>query len=372
MTYIRHHAHTMSSTFSSLSASLIARQIARVSRPRPWVVPAVVKPAPVACSTSVPPSSLSSLTKTAIARVTARACRSHTLSTVSSFASAKRSIVGDRQTPVYESVRSQTTLSARASARAFRDRPWLNPRAAFIADKVAQSKSKTAQWIKSQAVDLRQAPRRPSQPLRQPSTSAVRHSSTSNVSMSGPAPRIVIPKRRNATTGPRQAVRYPLTSNRRPALPVSSSSSRPRKTVTPASPDDSIAAIVREAFAFDIDKFRAEVKLLNEKIESNHRYLRRLKRKSVTFDDNPTVIEHPKWIEKEHVHPGPPRILGTLLAWRPLSDSNPYEHTLVWGSDPSNFDHSDCVNPDCHRRSRDLYMDEYEEWTAPTFTTISE
>ena len=369
ITHTTSHTHTMSSAFSSLSSSLIARQIARVSRPRPWVRPVVVKPAPVACSASVPPSLLSSLTKSAIARVTARACRPQKLSTVSSLASSKRSIVGDRQIPVFGSVRDQTTLSARASARASRHRPWLNPSAASIADKVAQSKSKTAQWIKSQAVD-----RRPSQALRQPSTFSVRHSPTSNTSMSVPAPPIVIPKRRTATTGPRQAVRYPSTSNNRPALPPSSLSSlsRPRKTVKPASPDNSIAAIVREAFAFDIDQFRAEVKPLYEKVESNHRYLRRLTRKPVTFDDNPTVIEHPKWIEKEHVHPGPPRILGYLLAWRPVSDSDPYEHTLVWGSDASNIDHSDCVNPDCHRRARDLYMDEYEEWTAPTFSTISE
>ena len=213
------------SSFSSLSASLIARQIARVSRPRPWVVPAVVKPASVACSTSVPPSSLSMLSETAIARVTARVCRSHTLSTVSSFASSKRSIVGRRQTPVYESVREQTTLSARASARASRDRPWLNPRAASIADKLAQTKSKTAQWIQSQAVDLAQAPCRPSQASRQPSTISVRHSQMSTTSRSVAARPIVLPKRRTTTTSPRQAVRYPSTSTRRPVRPISSSSS---------------------------------------------------------------------------------------------------------------------------------------------------
>lgn len=364
-----HHTHTMSSTFSSLSSSIIARQIARVSRPRPWIVPAlVVKPVPVACSATVPSSSFSSLAKSAIVRATARACRSQTLSTVSSFTSSKR-IVGGRQSPVSESDLRQTTLSARASARASRDRPWLNPRSGSIAAKVSQSKSKTAQWIKSQAVDLRQVPRR-HQASRQPSSTSIRHSPTLDTSMAIPAPRIVLPKRRTAATGPRQAVRYPSTSNNRPAL--SSSSPRPQEVVTPASADKSIAAIVREAFAFDINKFRAEVAPLYEKIESHRKFLRRLTRKPVAFDDNPTVIDVPRWIEKEHVHPRPSRILGQLLAWRPLGDSNPYEHTLIWGSDSSNFDHSDCDNPGCHRRAKDLYMDDYEEWTAPTFTTISE
>ena len=372
--YISHHiTHAMSTTFSSLSSSIIARQIARVSRPRPWIVPAlVVKPTPVACSTTVPSSTFSSLPESAIARVTARhVCRSQTLSSVSSFSSSKRSIVGGRQTPVSESGLSQTTLSARASARASRDRPWLNPRATSIAAKVATSKSTTAKWIKSQAVDFRQAPRRPHQASRQASSTSLRHSPTSDISMSIPAPRIVMPKRRVPTIAPRQPVRYPSTSNNRPALP-SSSSSRPQQVVTPASPDNSIAAIVREAFAFDIDKFRAEVEPLYDRVRSNRQYLRRLTRKPVTFDDNPTVIEVPKWIEKEHVHSRPSRILGQLLAWRPLSDGNFYEHTLVWGSDSSNFDHSDCENPGCHRRTKDLYMDDYEEWTAPTFTTISE
>ncbi|CAF9914584.1 hypothetical protein IMSHALPRED_001951 [Imshaugia aleurites] len=357
----------MSSSFSSLSSSLIARQIARVSRPRPWIVPAlVVKPAPVVCSTTVPSSSLSSLSKPAIARVAARVCRSQTLSSVSSFSSSKRPIVGGRQIPVNESGLRQTTLSARASARASRDRPWLQPRSASIATKVSQSKSKTAQWIKSQAIDLR----RPSQASRQPSSTSIRHSSTSNTSMAVPAPQIVLPKRRTAATGPRQAVRYPSTSNNRPA--PSSSSSRPQQ-VAPASPDNSIAAIVREAWAFDINQFRAEVEPLYQRIEAHRQYLRRLTRKPVTFDDKPTVISNPRWIDKkEHVHPRPSRILGQLLAWRPLGDSNPYEHTLVWGSDSSNFDHSDCDNPGCHRRAKDLYMDDYEEWTAPTFTTISE
>lgn len=345
--------------------------MARVSRPRPWIVPAlVVKPAPVVCSTTVPSSTLSSLPKSTIARVTARVCRSQTLSTVSSFASSKRSIVGGRQTPVSESGLRQTT-SARASARASRDRPWLNPRSASISAKVTESKSKTAQWIKSQAVDNRQAPRRHPQASRQPSSIALRHSPTSATS----PPPITMPKRRTATIGPSQAVRYPSTSNTCPALPPSSSSpssTRPQQVVTSASPDNSIAAIVREAFAFDIDKFRAEVEPLYERVRANRQFLRRLTRKPVAFDDNPTVIENPRWIDKEHVHPRPSRILGQLLAWRPLGDSNPYEHTLVWGTDSSNFDHSDCDNPGCHRRAKDLYMDDYEEWTAPTFTTISE
>lgn len=360
------HTHTMSTTFSSLSSSIVARQIARVSRPRPWIVPAlVVKPAPVACSTTVPSSTLSSLPKSTIARVTARVCRSQTLSTVSSFASSKRSIVGGRQTPVSESGRRQTTLSARASARESRDRPWLNPRSASISAKVSQSKSKTAQWIKSQAVDLRQASRRAPQASRQPSSTSFRHSPTSV------APPITMPKRRTATIGPRQSVRYAPTSNNRPALSPSLPP-RPQQVVTPASPDNSIAAIVREAFAFDIDKFRAEVEPLYERVRADRQFLRRLTRKPVAFDDNPTVIAHPRWIDKEHVHPRPPRAIGQLLAWRPLGDSNPYEHTLVWGSDSSNFDHSDCDNPGCHRRAKDLYMDDYEEWTAPSFTTISE
>lgn len=374
----------MSTTFSSLSSSIVARQIARVSRPRPWIVPAlVVKPAPVACSTTVPSSTLSSLPKSAIARVTARVCRSHTPSTVSSFASSKRPIVGGRQTPVTESGLRQTTLAARASARASRDRPWLNQRPTSIATKVSQSKSKTAQWIKSQAVDLRQALRRPLQASRRPSSTSLRHSPKSDTSMSIPAPPIVMPKRRPAvigrqpvrypsTSNNRQPARYPTTSSNRPALPSSSSSSRPQQLVPPASPDNSIAAIVREAFAFDINEFRAEVEPLYEKVKTNRQYLRRLARKPVTFDDNPAVIEVPRWIEKEHVHPRPSRILGQLLAWRPLGDSL-YEHTLVWGSDSSNFDHSDCDNPGCHRRTKDLYMlDNYEEWTAPTFSTISE
>lgn len=366
----------MSTTFSSLSSSIIARQIARVSRPRPWIVPAlVVKPAPVVCSTTVPSSTLSSLSKSAIARATARACRSQTLSTVSSFSSSKRSIVGGRQIPVIESGLRQTTLSARASAHASRDRPWLIQRSGSIASKVCKSNTKTAQWIKSQAVDVRQAPRRPPQASRQSSAIPRRHAPTSDTSMSIPAPPINMPKRRPAAIGPRQAVRYPSTSNNRPALPPSSSSSsRPQQMVTTASPDNSIAAIVREAFAFDINKFRAEVQPLYEKIEAHRQYRRRLTRKPVTFDDNPTVIENPRWIDKkEHVHPRPSRILGKLLAWRPLGDSNPYEHTLVWGSGlASSFDHSDCENPGCHRRAKDLYMDDYEEWTAPTFTTISE
>ena len=365
----------MSSTFSSLSASLIARQIERVSRPRPWLVsrPAV-KPAKVACSRAVPSSAFSSLPQSAIARVAARVCRSQTLSTVSSFASSKRSIVGGRHSPVYESVRHQTTLSARAAARASRDRPWLNPRADSIAAKLAKSTSKTAQWINSQAVDLRQAPRRLPQPSRRPSSIPIRHSPTSDASMSLPAPPIVIPKRRTATPGPRQPVRYPSTSNNRVGLPSSSSSSRlPQQVVPPASPDKSIAEIVREAFAFDINQFRAEVQVINDKIAAHRKYLRRLKRKPVTFDDNPTVIEHPRWIEREHVFGGPPRMMGYILAWRPI-DGNPYEHILVWGTDPetSNFDHSDCENPECHRRAKDLYMLDYEEWTPPTFTTISE
>ena len=340
-TSLSHHiTHTMSSSFSSLSSSIIARQIARVSRPRPWIVPAlVVKPAPVACSTTVPSSTLSSLPKSTIARVTARVCRSQTLSKVSAFASSKRSIVGGRQTPVSESSLHQTTLSARASARASRDRPWLNPRSASISAKVSQSKSKTAEWIKSQAVDIRQASRRPSQASRQPSSTSFRHSPTSV------APPITMPKRRTARIDHRQA---------------------------PASPDNSIAAVVREAFAFDIAKFRAEVEPLYERVRADRQFLRRLTRKPVAFDDKPTVIAHPRWIEKEHVHPRPPRMFGQLLAWRPLGDSNPYEHTLVWGSDSSNFDHTDCENPGCHRRAKDLYMDDYEEWTAPTFTTISE
>ena len=375
----------MSSRFSSLPASLIARQIARVSRPRPWIVPApVVKSAPVACSTAVPSSStLSSLSKSAIARVIARTCRSQAQSTVSSFASSKRSIVGGRQSPVSESVHHQTTLSARASARATRDRPWLNPRAGSIAAKVSKSKSTTAQWIKSQAVDLRQAPGLLPQAPRQPSSVTIRHSPTSDTSASNPTPPIVIPKRINANVGSRQvarcssksntrqAVRYPSTSNNRLAHP-SSFSRRPQQVV-PASPDKSIAEMVREANAFDINQFRSEVQQINEKIESHRKYLRRLTRKPVTFDDNPKVIEHPKWIEKEHVFGGPPRMMGQLLAWRPFGDT-PYEHILVWGTDPStsNFDHSDCENPGCHRRAKDLYMDNYEEWTAPTFTTISE
>ena len=374
----------MSTTFSSLSSSIIARQIARVSRPRPWIVPAlVVKPVPVACSTTVPSSTLSSLPKSAIARVTARACRSQTLSMVSSFASSKRPIVGGRQTPVSESGLRQTTLAARASVRASRDRPWLKQRPTSIATKVSQSKSKTAEWIKSQAVDLRQAPRRPLQASRRPSSASIRHSPKSDTSMSIPTPPIVMPKRRPAvidrqpvryptTSNNRQAARYPTKSSHRPALP-SSSSSRPQRLVPSASSDNSIAAIVREAFAFDINEFRAEVEPLYEKVKTNRQYLRRLTRKPVAFDDNPAVIEVPRWIEKEHVHPRPSRILGQLLAWRPLGDSNPYEHTLVWGSGSSSFDHSDCENPGCHRRTKDLYMlDNYEEWTAPTFTTISE
>lgn len=353
----------MSTTFSPLSSSIIARQIARVSRPRPWIVPAlVVKPAPVACSTTVPSSTLSSLPKSAIARVTARVCRSQNISTVSSFSSSKRSIVGGRQTPVPESGLRQTTLAARATARASRDRPWLNQRSESIAAKVSKSKSKTAQWIKSQAVDLRQALRRPFQASRQPSSIPIRHSPTSDTSMSIPAPPIVLPKRRTAATGSRQAVRYPSTSNNRPA-PLSSSSSRPQQVVSPASPDKSIAAIVREAFAFDINEFRAEVEPIYERIKAHRQWFRRLNRKPVTFDDNPTVIENPRWIDKkDHVHPRPSRIMGQLLAWRPLSDENPYEYTTVWGSDSSNFDHSDCLNPGCRRRTKDLYMDNYEEW----------
>ena len=377
----------MSSTFSAHSASLLARQIARVSRPRPWIVPApVVKPVPVVSSKAVPSSAFSSLPKSAIARVTARVSRSQTLSTVSSFASSKRSIVGGRQSPVPESVRHQTTLSTRASARASRDRPWLNPRAGSIAAKVSKSTSTTAKWIRSQAVGLPQAAhRRPSQASRQASSIPIRHSPTSDASMSIPAPPIVIPKRRTATIGSRQAVRSSSTSNNRQAVrssstldnrqapPSSSSSGHPQQVVPPASPDKSIAEIVREAFAFDINQFRAEVQEINERIESHRKWLRRVNRKPVTFDDNPTVIEHPKWIEREHVFGGPPRILGYILAWQPI-DKSPYEHTLVWGSDPetSNFDHTDCENPDCHRRAKDLYMDNYEEWTAPTFTTISE
>ena len=364
----------MSSTFSALSASLIARQIARVSRPRPWIVPApAVKPVPVVCSAAVPSSAFSSLPKSAIARVTARVSRSQTLSTVSSFASSKRSIVAGRPSPVPESVRHQTTLSTRAAARASRDRPWLNPRAGSIAAKVSKSTSTTAKWIRSQAVNLPQAPRRLPQASRQASSIPVRHSPTSDASMSIPAPPIVIPKRRTTTTGPRQAVRSSSTSDNRAALPSSSSSRHPKQVVPPASPDNSIAEIVREAFAFDINQFRAEVQEINDKIDSHRKWLRRANRKPVTFDDNPTVIEHPKWIEREHVHGGPPRMLGYILAWRPI-DKSPYEHTLVWGTDPetSNFDHTDCENPDCHRRAKDLYMDNYEEWTAPTFTTISE
>ncbi|KAL9067334.1 MAG: hypothetical protein Q9161_006942 [Pseudevernia consocians] len=211
--------------------------------------------------------------------------------------------------------------------------------------------------------------------------------------MSIAAPPIVMPKRRPAvidrqpvrypsTSNNRQAARYPTKSSNRPAAryPTTSSkrpalppSSRPQRLVPSASSDNSIAAIVREAFAFDINEFRAEVEPLYEKVKTNRQYLRRLTRKPVAFDDNPAVIEVPRWIEKEHVHPRPSRILGQLLAWRPLGDSNPYEHTLVWGSGSSSFDHSDCENPGCHRRTKDLYMlDNYEEWTAPTFTTISE
>ena len=365
----------MSSTFSALSASLVARQIARVSRPRPWIVPApVVKPVPVISSTTVPSSAFSSLPKSAIARVTARVSRSQTLSTVSSFASSKRSIVGGRQSPVSEFIRRQTTLSTRASARASRDRPWLNPRARSIAAKVSKSTSTTAKWIRSQAVGLPQAAhRRPPQASRQASSIPVRHSPASDASMSILAPPIVIPKRRTATTGSRQAVRSSSILDNRAALPSSSLSGHPQQVVPPASPDKSIAEIVREAFAFDIKQFRAEVQEINERIESHRKWLRRLNRKPVTFDDNPTVIEHPKWIEREHVFGGPPRMLGYILAWRPI-DKSPYEHTLVWGTDPetSNFDHTDCENPDCHRRAKDLYMDNYEEWTAPTFTTISE
>ncbi|CAD6580437.1 MAG: hypothetical protein ASARMPREDX12_009566 [Alectoria sarmentosa] len=362
----------MSTTFSSLSSSIIARQIARVSRPRPWIVPAlVVKPAPVVCSTTVPSSTLSSLPKSTIARVTARVCRSQILALVSS-SSSKRSIVGGRQTPVSESGLRQTTLSARASARASRDRPWLNPRSASITAKVSKSKSKTAQWIKSQAVDLPQAPRRHPQASRQPSSTSIGHSPTSDTSMSISAPPIILPKRRTATIGPRQAVRHPSTSDNRPACSSSSSSRHPQQVVTPASPDKSIAAIVREAFAFDINKFRAEVEPLYDRVRADRQFLRRLTRKPVTFDDNPTVIENPRWIEKEHVHSGPPRMFGQLLAWRPL-DSDPYAHTTVWGSDSSNYDHSDCENPGCHRRTKDLYMlDNNEEWTAPIFSTISE
>ena len=386
----------MSSSFSSLSSSIIARQIARVSRPRPWIVPAlVVKPAPVVCSTTVPSSKFSSLPKSAIARAAARVCRSQTLSSVSSFTSSKRSIVGGRQTPVFpQSGLSQTTLSARASARASRDRPWLNPRSASIAAKVSQSKSKTAEWIKSQAVDLRQAPRRHPQASRQPSSTSIRHSSTSDTSMSKPAPPIVMPKRRTAATGPRQAitgprqattgprqattshrqaVRYSSTSNNRPARPSTPPSSRPQQMVTPASPDNSIAAIVREAFEFDIDKFRAETKQIMERLDRNRQWFRRQFRKPVAFDDSPTVIEVPRWIEKEHVHPRPSRILGQLLSWRRTDETNPYEHTTVWGSGlASNYDHSDCDNPGCHHRAKDLYMDNYEEWTPPIFSTISE
>ena len=382
----------MSSTFSALSASLVARQIARVSRPRPWIVPApvakpvpvvppmavpppVVKPVPVDPSMAGPSSTLSSLPKSVIARVTARVSRpqSQTLSTVSSFASSKRSIVRGRPSPVPESLGQQTTLSTRASARASRDRPWLNPRAGSIAAKVSKSTSTTAKWIRSQAVPLPQAaPRRPPQASRQASSIPIRHSPTSDASMSIPAPRIVIPKRRTAPTGSRQAVRSSSTLDNRAAL-QSSSSGHPQQVVPSASPDKSIAEIVREAFAFDISKFRAEVRDINERLESNRKWLRRARRKPVTFDDNPTVIEHPKWIEREHVFGGPPRMLGYILAWRPI-DNSPYEHTLVWGTDPetSNFDHTDCENPDCHRRAKDLYMQDYEEWTAPTFTTMSE
>ena len=357
----------MSSTFSSLSSSIIARQIARVSRPRPWIVPAlVVKP-----STTVPSSTFSSLPKSTIARVAARVCRSQPVSSVSSFSSSKRSTVGGRQT-VPESGLSQTTLAARASARASRDRPWLNPRATSIAAKVVKSNSTTAKWIKSQAVDLPRAPRRSPQASRQSSSTSLRHSPTSNASMSIPAPPIVMPKRRPTTVAPRQAVRYPSTSNKRPALP-SSSSSRPQQMVTPASPDNSIAAIVREAFAFDINEFRAEMEPLYAKLRDHHQFLRRLTRKKVAFDDKPTVIEYPRWIEREHVHFNPARLLGKPLAWEPLGDGNLYEHRITWGSDfASSFDHSDCKNPGCHRRAKDLYMLDYEEWTAPTFTTISE
>ena len=347
-THLTHHhiTNTMSTTFSSLSSSIIARQIARVSRPRPWIVPA---------PTTVRSSTFSSLTKSAIDRATARVSRPQTLSKVSSL-SSKGSIVGGRQVPVVESGLRQATLSARASARASRDRPWLIQRSGSIATKVSKSNTKTAQWIKSQAVDLRQAPCRPP-PM-------------SDSSMSIPAAPINMPKRRPAATGPRQPVRYHSTSDNRTAAP----SSRPQEVVTLASPDNSIAAIVREAFAFDIDKFRAEVQPLYDKIEAHRQYIRRLTRKPVTFDDKPTVIDNPRWIDKkEHVHPRPSRILGKLLAWRPLGDSNPYEHTLVWGSGlPSSFDHSDCENPGCHRRAKDLYMEDYEEWTAPAFTTISE
>ncbi|KAM0795069.1 hypothetical protein BDR22DRAFT_872548 [Usnea florida] len=419
----------MSSTFSPLSSSIIARQIARVSRPRPWVVPALVdKPVPVACSTTVR-SSLSSLAKSAIVSATARACRVNTLSTVSSFASDKR-IVGSRQSPVLETAPRPTTLAARASARASRDRPWLNPRSGSIATQVAQAESKTSQWIKSQAVEIRQAPHRP-RVSREPSSTSVRHAPTPDTSIAIPPAPIVLPKRRTAATGPRQAtpaprialpkqrtavpgprqatpaprvplpkqrtavpgprqatpatrialpkqrtavpgprqaVRYPSTSDNRPVR--SSSSSRPQELVTPASPDNSIAAIVREAFAFDIKQFQAEVQPLYDKIESHRKYLRRLERKPVTFDDNPKVIEVPRWIEKEHVHPRPPRSFGQLLGWRPISDSS-IGHDTVWGSDKANYDHSDCDNPDCNRRVNDLYMLNYEEWTVQSFPTLS-
>lgn len=385
----------MSSSLSSLSSSLIARHVARASRPRPWMVPALaVKPA------TVPSSIFSSLPESAIARVTARVCRSQTLSSVSSFSSSKRQPVVDRQAPVYESVRPQTTLSARASARTSRDRPWLNQRSGSITAKLGKSKSSTAKWIKSQALDLHQALRRPSQASRQPSSSTRRHSPTSNTSMSIPAPPIVLPKRRAAATGSRQAVRYPSTSNDRPAPPIvlpkrraaatvtpqpvryssksnnrpaPSLSSRPQQVLPPATPDKSIAAIVREAFAFDINEYRAEVQAINKRIKANVKWIREHLRKKVTFDDKPKVIEVPRYIKMGvHVDPDPERILGMVLGWKQCAPGYSYEHHLVFGSDASNFDHSNCKNPTCNRNAKDLYMDNYEEWTAPTFTTISE
>ena len=427
--------HSAHKTFipSSLSSALSARQIARVSRPRPWLSHST---APSPTSTVVVPHGIASSrprrpmptpvpiqpTKCPILRRQAAPVPRPRQVTPSSPSSSSAS----------------SSLIARAVARASRDRPWLNPTikpSAPVVTKtdlttapaIASAAIKphtTAAWVQSQAVDLRQALSSPpsnrlnswllSLAISPPGISSTiirssvwgRKSSINYPRLLRQAIQVPKPRHDSSTWGRKSSTRLTITQ---PLAKVNEAQSRPKASSPPLqradNSDSYIAAIastvlerydpkpLREANS-RLLKAMDEARLAHDQLVDTLRDLEDQKkqkkkkqdpkpmppppRKTVTFIDKPKVIEVPRWIgvdqpKGEHVSSDTTRILGILHAWTPI-DNDTYCFNTSWSTwvDDSQFDHSDCQNPECHYRAKDLYMLEpQEEWTPPVWTDDS-
>ena len=158
----------MSASFSSHSSSLVARKIARESRDRPWLSHAPKRQLSRCLTdstvsrhrnTTMTASSLS-LTSTS---GTGRQCHQSQVDRPTGLSGrlvAREPVPGLRQMILSTSTSktSASSLNLRASARASRNRPWLQSTSAKSSAKVAVlPNTRTAQWVKSQAIGIREA-----------------------------------------------------------------------------------------------------------------------------------------------------------------------------------------------------------------------